>query len=253
MAIIKNVLHMTQFSLFIPVYNEEKIIEKNLSKIFNKLNELNLDYEIIVADDGSTDSTGRIVKELRKKYENLRLYRSEKNLGRGEILSVSFKTANGKYIGFMDIDLATDLNYIKDLIENLKNADVVTGSRWLKESLVKREFFRWMISFFYNKFLLKVLFNSRVKDHQCGFKGFKKEVALKLVKECGVRKDRRWAWDTEMLIRAQRHGYNIKEFPVEWDTGRESKFKFLRDIAIVWTYLFKLRLKLLKEDLIYLK
>lgn len=244
---------MIELSLFIPVYNEEKIIEKNLSKIFKKLNELNFDYEVIVSDDGSVDSTERIVKKLEKKYKNLRVYRSEKNLGRGEILSVSFKMANGKYIGFMDIDLATNLNHIQDLIENLKNADVVTGSRWLNKSLVKRGFFRRMISFFYNKFLLRILFNSKVKDHQCGFKGFKKDVALKLVEECGIVKDRRWAWDTEMLIRAQRHGYAIKEFPVEWDAGNRSTFKILRDIAIVWTYLFKLRLKLLKEDLIYLK
>ena len=240
---------MTQFSLFIPVYNEEKIIEKNLLKIFKKLDELNSDYEIIVADDGSTDSTAKIVRKLEKKYKNLKLYRSEKNLGRGEILSASFKIANGKFIGFMDIDLATDLNYMKDLIENLKNTDVVTGSRWLKKSLVKRGFFRWTISFFYNKFLLKALFNSKVKDHQCGFKGFKKKIAIKLVEECGIRNDRRWAWDTEMLIRAQRHGYKIKEFPVEWDAGKETKFKFLRDIVIVWIYLFKLRFKLLKEDL----
>jgi hypothetical protein len=239
---------MIEFSLFIPVYNEEKVIKQNLSNIFDKLNILNYSYEVIIADDGSTDSTAEMVKELKKKYKNLKLYRDKKNSGRGEVLSQSFKLANGKFIGFMDIDLATNLNYLENLIKNLENTDVTTGSRWLRKSLVKRSFFRWIVSFFYNKLLLKILFNSKVKDHQCGFKGFRKEVALKLVDECGIRNDRRWAWDTEMLIRAQRHGYKISEFPIEWYAGKESKFKFLRDIVIVGTYLLKLRFELLKED-----
>jgi hypothetical protein len=244
---------MVKFSIFIPVYNEERTIETNLLKIFDKLKEFDWDYELIIADDGSVDSTPKIVKKLEKKYKNLILYRNKKNLGRGEILSLSFKIANGRYIGFMDIDLATNLNYLEDLVNNLKDADIAIGSRWLKRSLVKRSFLRWFISFFYNKFLLKILFNSQIKDHQCGFKGFKKEIALKLIEECGVRNDRIWAWDTEMLIRAQRHRYKIKEFPIEWDAGKESKFKILRDIIIVGIYLFKLRLEFLNEDIRWLK
>jgi len=233
---------MLCFSLVIPVFNEEKVVENSIKKVYEKLEELGYDFEIIVADDGSTDSTPEIVGKLQKKYKNLELFRREKNMGRGEILSLAFKVAKGKYIGFTDIDLAVDLKYLAGLVENLKHGDVATGSRWLQSSKVERGIFRWTISYFYNAFVRR-LFNSKVHDHQCGFKSFRRNAALKLISECKIKKDRRWAWDTEMLIRAQKHKFKIIEFPVEWTAGKESRFKLLRDIWIVGSYLIRLYFK----------
>lgn len=225
--------------MVIPVFNEERVIENSIKRVYERLKELGYSFEIIIADDGSTDSTTAIVRDLQKKYKNIKFFRKEKNMGRGEILSSAFKTAKGKYIGFTDIDLAINIKHFRELIENLKDGDVATGSRWLPESKVKRGLVRWAISYFYNAFI-RLIFKSKIHDHQCGFKSFKRDVALKLISECEIKKNRRWAWDTEILIRAQKHKFKIIEFPVEWSAGTESRFKLLRDLWIVGTYLIKL-------------
>lgn len=237
---------MVEISLFIPVFNEEKILRANLLKVYKKLKSMRKSFEIIVADDGSLDSTPCIVKKLSKNFKEIKLFRNEMNMGRGEVLNSSFKTARGKYIIFMDVDLATDLEYLPILIQELSGADIATGSRWLSGSEVERSIFRLFVSIFYNK-LVSIMFGSNIKDHQCGFKGFKRNVILRLSKESGIRKDRSWAWDTEILIRAQFHEYKISEFPVKWNEGKQTKFKFLKDIVKVGFYLIKLFFRFKKE------
>ena len=84
-------------------------------------------------------------------------------------------------------------------------------------------------------------------DHECGFKGFKKQAALKLVDECGIKEKnvRGSAWDTEILIMAQRNGYKIKEFPVEWVEGEKSEIKLLKEGFKLGKYMLKLKAKFL--------
>ncbi len=127
----------------------------------------------------------------------------------------------------MDVDLATDLRYLKPLCDAIRTEgyDFVTGSRMLPESKVERSFSRQISSKSYN-FLVRVMLGSKLRDHQCGFKAFKRESVLPLLDEV---KAKHWFWDTEIFVRASRKGYRIKEIPVEWKSGRKTKVNLLKD------------------------
>jgi len=226
-------------SIVLPVYNEEKKLKKNIKKIISYLNKLKVNYEIIIAEDGSIDKTYEIGSELSKRYKKIRITHSPIKLGKGKALKRAFSLAKGEYVGFMDIDLATNLRSLKDLINYVKKYDIVMGSRYLKESKIKRTHKRRFFSWFYN-FLVRVLFNSKIHDHQCGFKAFKKDVILKLNK---LSRADHWFWDTEILVLAQKYGYSVKEFPVEWSESRKTKINVFKDGLNMFVNLIKLKIK----------
>ena len=228
------------FSFVFPVFNEFKILEKNVKKVMEYLNYLEIDYEIIIAEDGSTDKTYEASLKLSEKHKNIKVIHSGKKLGRGLALKNAFQVANGKYVGYMDIDLATDIKHLKELINYVKNYDVVTGSRYLKNSITNRSVKRRFFSNGYN-FLARTMFNSKIYDHQCGFKAFKREVILDINK---YSENNHWFWDTEVLIIAQKKGYKVKEFPVTWIESRRTKVKATQDTYYMFLNLMKMRTKL---------
>lgn len=151
-------------------------------------------------------------------------------------------------IAFMDMDLATDLKHARELIDAVedKGYSISTGSRWMESSKTKREKSRFFISLAYNNFV-RLLFGSRIRDHQCGFKAFRREAAIALLKEMGHSKRRGWSWDTELLVRAQKKGLRVYEFPVEWNAGQRTSFKFAVDCLSIFGYLLYLRFVLLRS------
>lgn len=232
-----------------PIFNEEEILEKSIKKIYVELSKITENFEIIISDDGSTDATPQISSKLANNNDRIRFIRSEKNLGRGEALTRAFIQSKGEIIAFTDIDLAAEISELPMLIQTVKNgADVSTGSRWLPGSDVKRSPIRLTISYLYNLFV-RLFFGSKLTDHQCGFKAFRSNVIFSVLKETGIRDDRGWAWDTEVLIRAQKCGYRVIEFPIRWRQGKRSKFNW-NDIWKVGTYLIKLKGKMLKEKML---
>ncbi|MCM8808114.1 MAG: glycosyltransferase [Candidatus Omnitrophica bacterium] len=228
------------FSLVFPVYNEASRLEQNIKRTIKVLNKLKIKYEIIIAEDGSTDNTYQISLSLAKKYKNLRVLHSSKRLGRGLALKKAFSIAKYGIVGYMDIDLSASLQNLKDLIEYARKFDIVTGSRYLKNRGVERKLKRKIISLVYNS-IVRIVFNSRIKDHQCGFKAFKKKVITKLNK---MAESNHWFWDTEILIFAQRNKYKVKEFPISWRESEETKVNILNDIVKMGFSILKLRFKL---------
>jgi len=207
-------------SVVLPAYNEANRIETAVKKTAEVLNDIGCDYEIIIAEDGSTDGTDRIAKKLVN--EKIKHLHSDVRLGRGRALMNAFENAKGNIVVAMDVDLATNIKHLKELIDAIKNGyDIAVGSRLLKESKAKRSFERKLYSVIYN-LLVRVFLGSKIKDHQCGFKAFKREVVIALSKET---KDNHWFWDTEILVLAQKKGYKIKEIPVEWEEGEDTKVK----------------------------
>jgi glycosyltransferase involved in cell wall biosynthesis len=151
----------------------------------------------------------------------------DKRLGRGAALKNAFKQSSGEVLVYMDLDLATDVKHLKSLVDavEIEGYDFATGSRLLSESKVKRSGTRHLASKTYN-FMVRALLGSEVKDHQCGFKAFRREPLMQLLdKVCA----NHWFWDTEILVRAYRGGYKIKEIPVSWKGGRETKVRLLQD------------------------
>jgi len=118
-------------------------------------------------------------------------------------------------------------------------AAVVIGSRYLPGSEAKRTVPRLIASKAFN-WLVRALLGSRITDHQCGFKAFRKEDAGRLL---GSIESRRWFWDTEFLVKAQRKGLKIAEVPVRWEEGKDSKFRLIEDtLNMGWNLIvFKLR------------
>jgi len=235
-------------SVVLPAYNEADKLEGAVTKISKALKETEYCYEIIVAEDGSTDGTNERAEELTQKYSYVKHIHREKRLGRGAALNNAFRQGNGEVSVYMDLDLATDLKSLKPLVEaiTVEGYDLSTGSRMLPESKVERSLRRSISSKSYN-FLVRHMLGSKVKDHQCGFKAFKREPLMQLLGEVEAT---HWFWDTEIIVRAYRHGYRVKEIPVEWKSGKGTKVNFFKDSSSMFSQVMKLwwKLKIKRED-----
>ena len=228
-------------SVFVPVYNEEKIIEANLRKLESKVKEITNNYDITIVDDSSTDNTSKISRKIAR--GKIKYLRFNNGPSRRENLAEAMKTGKKEVIVFTDIDLSADLKHLKELIEGMKKGDISTGSRYMGIG-AKRTIFRKGMSIVYNT-ILRIMFNSKVRDHQCGFKAYKNKVIKGLIDDAGYDSKfiRGWFWDAEILIRAQKKGYKINEFPVEWERGKDSSFQLKRELRMI-KYWFKLKQKL---------
>ncbi len=230
-------VYKPEISLIIPVYNEAKRLESCIMRVKKTLQNLCLNFEIIIAEDGSTDGSDKIVKELAYKDPVIQCSHSDHRLGRGQALERALKLASGKILIYVDADLSTDLRQLKDLINAVeKGADIATGSRLIKGAVVKREYVRELASRIYN-LVVKLLFGSQIHDHQCGFKAFKRQAIRDLIDKV---KDKHWFWDTELLIRATRAGYIVNEIPVNWSQSSESKVSLLADAMYMGSSLLNL-------------
>lgn len=230
--------------MFIPVYNESKILERNVSLICKEMKRFRSLFEIIIVDDNSNDQTKEIGKQMEKRQKQIRYVRFDSGPSRRENLARAMKMAKGEVLIYIDVDLAVHPKYLKNLIRDSHDWDIVIGSRYLQGSKVKRSFFRRLISNMYNSFM-RFWLGSNIKDHQCGFKAFKRSVLFPIISEMGYDKEftRGWFWDAELLIRAQRKGHSIKEIPVKWVRGKKSSFNIKRELRMV-PYVIKLRGKL---------
>ena len=234
--------------MVIPTRNSAKFIENTLKKVREELEKIGLSYEIILAEDGSEDETPEVCGKLAKKYKNVIHIHHKEKLGRGRALNIAFKKARGEILVYMDDDLATDLKHLKELIYAVKDRgyDLATGSRMMKGSIViGRSASRKISSMVYN-FLVRFLLGSKVKDHQCGFKSFRRGNIISWLDDV---KDTHWFWDTEILVKAQRRGLKVYEFPVIWrESSRPSNVKLLNDIKDMGSKLINLRLSLKIND-----
>jgi len=218
---------LLQVSVVLPAYNEVTYLEPAVEKTMQTLNSFTDTYEIIIAEDGSTDGTAERAQELTQKYPCLKHIHRTQRLGRGTALNNAFEQSHGEVLVYMDLDLATDLKYLKPLIQaiSVEEYDFATGSRMMPKSEAERTFSRGLSSKTYN-FLVRRLLGSKLRDHQCGFKAFKREPLLNLI---GKVEAKHWFWDTEVMVRGHREGLRIKEFAVEWHSGRDTKVNLVKD------------------------
>jgi glycosyltransferase involved in cell wall biosynthesis len=220
-------MHAVDVSVVLPAYNEANTLESTVPKIMKALEEITPSYEVIIAEDGSMDGTDKVAALLSEKYPCVRHLHREERLGRGTALNNAFKKAGGRILVYMDVDLATNVAQLKSIVNavNEEGYDFATGSRMLSESRVERSRTRHVFSKFYN-FLVRAMLGSEIRDHQCGFKAFRREPLMQLLDEVAAN---HWFWDTEILVRASRRGYRIKEIPVEWTSGQETKVNLIKD------------------------
>jgi len=223
-----------QISLVIPAYNEEDKIETTLSNYSN----LFQDQEIIVVCDG-TDNTQNIVRELSKKYPNIKLLNFEKRLGKGGGIIEGFKAAKGERIGFVDADESVEPDDVMKMFNLLSDVDGVISSRYLKDSkiLVKQPLRRRFASRIFN-IIVRVIFGLHFKDTQCGAKVFRKEAIEDVFSEL---KTKGFELDVELLWRLRKKGYKIMEFPITWKHSESSSFS-LSNAPKMFFLLLKVRI-----------
>lgn len=222
-------------SVFIPLYNERKIIRKAVQTVRMVLDAARINYELVIVNDASTDESQEECEKLAGEYENIRVVSCKEGPTRRENLAQSFRQARGDVIVFVDVDLVMSLRFLPDLIFSvLEGADIVTGSRYLPQSRIMRRTFRLVVSKIYNR-IIRVLFQTGIKDHMCGFKAFKKDVVLSLVQEMDFDNTlcRGIFWDTELIVRARRKRYVIKEIPIWWKERKKTALCFNREVRAV--------------------
>lgn len=200
----------------IPVYNDRKALEHAIPVSLQYLEEITPDFELIIAEDGSTDGSAELVREFSRKEPRVRLLHSDERLGRGRALNRAFRETSAPVVLYYDVDLATGMEHLGQLVIAIQDGyDIATGSRLLPDSRIRRTGGREFASRGYN-FLVRLVLRSRLHDHQCGFKSFRRDCVLLLAEKV---RERHWFWDTEILVRAQRDGYRVLEFPVHWEQG----------------------------------
>lgn len=224
--------------IIIPVYNEELDLPKSIKNLTQFL-EANLTnpWQVIIADNASTDGTRGIAEGLCQRYPHVN-YRYLQQKGRGRALRTVWLESDADLLSYMDVDLSTDLAYFPSMIEALESGyDVAIGSRLSRESKVDRSFKREFISRAYN-LMIKVMFFTTFPDAQCGFKALTRQAAQAIVPHI---KNNNWFFDTELLIIAAKNGYRIKSVPVKWDDDPNSSVNVISTVTEDLKGLLRLR------------
>jgi glycosyltransferase involved in cell wall biosynthesis len=213
-------------NIVIPVLNEENALRSGVEKTLEFLNttEIKDSFQITIADNGSTDRTEEIARELCNVYGNVHYFKVSKR-GVGLAFREAIKMNASDIVGYMDVDLATDIRHLREVYKAFMEgqAKIVVGSRLLPNSKVyNRTLLREITSRGLN-IILKVLLNVHFSDAMCGFKFYRDDTAKQLVRECSENDG--WFYCAEMMIRAEWNDISITEIPVEWHDDTNSKVK----------------------------
>lgn len=231
-----------KLSVVIPVFNEEK----TLNKILIRVMAVKLDKEIIIVDDASIDGTGELLAEIAREHPEIKIFRHDRNLGKGAALRTGFHEARGDYVIVQDADLEYDPQEYHLLIDALSSEfPVVYGSRFThkqKRDLYKKGNMHFM-HLIGNKFLTKLtnlMYGSDLSDMETCYK----LIPRKLLQSIKIESDR-FNFEPEITAKLLRRGIKIKEVPISY-TGRdvrEGKNISWRDgIPAIWA-LIKFRIK----------
>jgi glycosyltransferase involved in cell wall biosynthesis len=231
--------HRHDIEIVVPAYNEEAGLGGNVRRLRRYLDEhVPFSALITIADNGSSDSTAAVAHRLCTELQGVRVVHLDRK-GRGRALRTVWNASESPVVGYMDVDLSTDLDGLLPLVAPLLSghSDVAIGTRLAPGSRVVRGARRETISRLYNG-LLHVCLRTRFSDAQCGFKAVRTDVARALLPAI---QDEEWFFDTELLVLAERNGFRIHEVPVDWTDDDDSRVDVvhtaLSDLAGVWRLL----------------
>ena len=229
-------------SVIIPAYNEAKRIKKTLLTTSRYLKQQSYDYEILVVNDGSTDKTSLVVKQLSKTVPCLRLIDNRDNHGKGWVVRQGMRETRGDYRLFMDADNSTSIDQVAAMLPWFqKGYDVVIGSRRIKGAkiTVQQPWLRDVLGAVF-RLLIHILVPLAVTDSQAGFKLFSQKSATLIFERQTIF---RWAFDVELLAIAHAQGCTVKEVPIIWSNDASSHVKISGMINMLFE-VTKIRLNL---------
>ncbi|HSW73767.1 MAG TPA: glycosyltransferase [Candidatus Limnocylindria bacterium] len=236
---------MQKISIIIPAHNEQNRIARTLHAYIAYFDNLKhqgqLDYELVVVNNGSADGTAQVVQNIAHATLTVRLLDFVQG-GKGFAITQGFKDALQRpndYIGFVDADMATQPEFFHALLP--QHVDGIIASRYMKGSQVTpaRPWIKyWGRRLVYDT-LVRLLFGLNFHDYQCGAKIFKRAVIQDVVDELTVTQ---WAFDVELLYLCKKHGYTIIEVPTVWHDQAGSQLRIMRGGMKMLSALFKVRM-----------
>jgi glycosyltransferase involved in cell wall biosynthesis len=235
----------------IPVFNEQVQLAKSVTTVQCFLRASSkFDYQITIAENGSTDRTPQIADELANSLTGVNAVHLPQK-GRGRALRSVWSKATADIFSYMDVDLSTDLSAFPYLIEAVSTGrfDLAIGTRLHQNAHTHRSWRREVISRTYNR-LVKWMFEPRFSDAQCGFKAISLRTARKLLP---LIKDEEWFFDTELLLVAEKLGCRICEIPVKWLEDPDSRVKIIPTVWGQLKGLVRVRRKMKRGELTKLK
>jgi dolichyl-phosphate beta-glucosyltransferase len=213
--------------VIIPAYNEEKRIGGTLERLRAYASACGWTMRVMVADDGSSDGTARVVEAAAARWPAVRLLRLERNRGKGAAVRAGMLAAapDADLLLLSDADLAAPIEEIERLLPHAEHAAVVIGSRALDRTLIQAHQppHREVMGMVYNLFAQALLLPG-LWDTQCGFKLFRTAAAREIFRDC--RTDG-FSYDAEALRLAVKKGYVVEEVPVRWSHVEESRVRLV--------------------------
>lgn len=220
---------MTRVEITIPVLNEEAALERNVLAAREAIDRLFPDPReigMVIADNGSTDRTRTIAQDLARDIDGLRILRLPRP-GVGAALKQSWLSSEAAIVGYMDLDLATDIGHLPEAVGAIeRGAAVCYGSRLHAASRVEgRKLHRTLVSHAFNR-VLRAYLGARFSDGMCGFKFVRRSVLPDLIRRGAVSDG--WFFSTELLLAAERLGLPVAELPVRWTDDPDSRVRMVR-------------------------
>lgn len=225
-------------TVVIPAYNEEKRIERSLEKLYKYFESQPYPYEIIVSDDGSTDSTKDIVRRYQEEWPRLVLLENT-HKGKAPAVISGMKAATGRYVLFTDVDLSVSIHELGKMLVWVEDQgyDLAIASREGPGAIRMNEpYMRHLMGRVFN-FIVQILVLPGINDTQCGFKIFRQLPAQQIFQRTRLYTDndneitgaKVSGFDVEILFIAKKLGYKIREIPVTWEYKDSSKVHNLKD------------------------
>ena len=219
---------MARVDVVLPVYNEEAALERSVRALHLFLTENLLhDWRIVIADNGSQDQTGAIARRLAEELPNI-VVKQIPDAGRGRALTQAWLNSDAQVLSYMDIDLSTDLSSFPRLVSLVADQgyDLAAGTRLGPGTETTRSLKREVLSRGF-VLLINLLFQTRMRDTQCGFKAIGREAAQKLLP---LTRDRGWFWDTELLLLAEKGRWKVHFLPVRWVEDKDTRVKIAETV-----------------------
>ncbi len=218
-------------SIVVPAYNEAARLGQSLRTILNYLSHQLPESELIVVDDGSTDNTAAVARQILSNSGRVRasVISYHSNLGKGRAVRLGLLASRGEVVLFSDADLSTPITETPKLVDPIwrGECDLTFGSRALDRSLigVHQPWRREQGGRVFN-FVVRMATRLPFWDTQCGFKAFRMAVCRPIIEGATID---RFGFDVELVYLAHRAGLRLREIPVRWDHFDESKVNVLSD------------------------
>ena len=219
-------------TIIFPVLNERLRLESGVVRTVEYLESMKFDdYEILIVDNGSEDETPQIAAGLCERYGRVN-YEQISVRGVGAAFRRGVALSRGEVVGYMDIDLSTNIRHLGEAIrifEKEPGIAYINGSRFARQSDTRgRKWYRKITSQGL-LILLKCFLGMKSTDAICGFTFVRRETALSLVEGCS--QDNGWFYMIEFLLRAEKRGVAVLDYPVEWQGGYNTTVKVFRTIC----------------------